>query len=126
MIDLLTCEVIRDEIAPDFPWTYIGLPHDGESITMPCILLDIRGDALVGGPLQRGALTVAVMSQADDSTVAEHIELVQEVTTAIKGVTGSGSAIQIYGVVATSSEAQNTERHWITNLQFTLGYGPQP
>jgi hypothetical protein len=126
MIDLLTCEVIRDEIAPDFSGVYIGLPHDGESITMPCILLDLRGDALVGGPLQRGALTVAVMSQADDSTVAEHIELVQEVTNAIKGVTGSGFAIQIYGVVATSSEAQNTERHWITNLQFTLGYGPQP
>lgn len=126
MIDLLTCEVIRDEIAPDFAGTYIGLPHDGDSITMPCVLLDLRGDALLGSPLQRGALTTAVMSQADDSTVAEHIELVQQVTNAIKGVTGSGSAVQIYGVVATSSEAQNTERHWITNLQFTLGYGPQP
>ena len=126
MIDLLTCEVIRDEIAPDFPGIYIGLPHDGESITMPCVLLDLRGDALVGGPLQRGALTVAAMSQADESTVQQHIELVQQVTDAIKGVTGEGSAIQIYGVVATSSEAQNTERHWITNLQFTLGYGPQP
>lgn len=126
MIDLLTCEVIRDEIALEFPGVYIGLPHDGDSITMPCVLLDLRGDALVGGPLQRGALTTAVMSQADDSTVAEHIELVQQVTNAIKSVTGSGSAVQIYGVVATSSEAQNTERHWITNLQFTLGYGPQP
>jgi len=125
VIDLLTCEVIRDEIAPDFPSVYIGLPHDGDSITMPCILLDLRGDALVGGPLQRGALTVAVMSQADDSTVAEHIELVQQATTAIKACTGAGSAVQIYGVVATSSEAQNTERHWITNLQFTMGYGPQ-
>ena len=125
MIDLLTCEVIRDEIAPDFPGVYIGLPHDGDSITMPCILLDLRGDALVGGPLQRGALTVAAMSQADDSTIAEHIALVQQVTDAIKGVTGAGSAVQVYGVVATSSEAQNTERHWITNLQFTLGYGPQ-
>lgn len=125
MIDLLTCEVIRDEIAPEFPGVYIGLPHDGNSITMPCVLLDLRGDALVGGPLQRGALTTAVMSQADDSTVTEHIELVQQVTTAIKSVTGAGAAVQIYGVVATSSEAQNTERHWITNLQFTLGYGPQ-
>lgn len=126
MIDLLTCEVIRDEIAPDFAGVYIGLPHDGDAITMPCVLLDLRGEALVGGPLQRGALTVAVMSQADDSTVQQHIDLVGEVTAAIKAVTGSGSAIQIYGVVATSSEAQNTERHWITNLQFTLGYGPQP
>lgn len=125
MMDLLTCEAIRDEIAPDFSGVYIGLPHDGDSITMPCVLLDLRGDALVGGPLQRGALTAAVMSQADDSTVAQHIELVQQVTDAIKGVTGTGSEVQIYGVVAVTSENQNTERHWITNLQFTLGYGPQ-
>jgi hypothetical protein len=126
MMDLLTCEVIRDEIAPDFDGVYIGLPHDGDSITMPCVLLDLRGDALVGGPLQRGALTAAVMSQTDDSTVAQHIELVQQITDAIKGVTGTGSEVQIYGVVAVTSENQNTERHWITNLQFTLGYGPQP
>lgn len=125
MIDLLTCEVIRDEIAPDFAGVYIGLPHDGDSITMPCALLDLRGEALVGGPLQRGSLTVAAMSQTDDSSVQQHIDFVAELTAAIKGVTGAGSAVQIYGVVATSSEAQNTERHWITNLQFTLGYGPQ-
>lgn len=124
MIDLLTCETIRDEITGDFPGVYIGLPHDGENITMPCVLLDLRGDALVGGPLQRGSLTAAVMQQTDDSTIAEHIELVQQVTNAIKSVTGTGSEIQIYGVVAVTSENQNTERHWITNLQFTLGYGP--
>jgi len=125
MIDLLTCEVIRDEITPGFPGVYIGLPHDGDTITMPCVLLDLRGDALVGGPLQRGAFTAAVMHQADDSTVAEHIELVQQITDAVKSVTGAGSQIQIYGVVAVTSENQNTERHWVTNLQFTLGYGPQ-
>jgi hypothetical protein len=126
MIDLLTCELIRDAIAGDLPGVYIGLPHDGDSITMPCTLLDLRGEAVVGGPLQRGALTAAVMSQADDSTVEQHIELVQDVTDAIKGVTITGEAVQIYGVVATGSEAQNTERHWVTNLLFTLGYGPQP
>ena len=126
MIDLLTCQAIRDAIAPDFAGVYIGLPHDGDKITLPCVLLDLRGDALLGGPLERGTLTAAVMNQADDSTVEDHIELVRNVTEAIKTVTVPGSGVQIFGVVATASEAQNTERHWITNLQFTMGYGPQP
>ena len=126
MIDLLTCEVIRDEIAAELPGVYIGLPHDGEQITMPALLLDLRGDSVVGSPLQRGTLTAAAMQQADDSTPAEHVTFVQAVVDAIKACTGAGTAVQIYGVVPTSSEAQNTERHWVTNLAFTLGYGPQP
>lgn len=126
MIDLLTCEVIRDEIAGDFPGVYIGLPHDGEAVEMPCFLLDLRGDSVVGSPLQRGTLTGAVMHQVDESTVEDHVQLVRAIRDRLTTVTGTGSAVQVFGVVPTSSESQNTERHWITNLAFTMGYSPQP
>jgi hypothetical protein len=125
MIDLLTCEVIRDEIAPSFASFYIGLPHDNEEIQFPAILMDLRGDSVVGSPLQRGTLTAAVMHQADDSTVEEHIEAVRAVRDALANVTGSGSSVQIFGSVPTSSETENTERIWSTNLAFTMGYAPQ-
>ena len=34
--------------------------------------------------------------------------------------------VQIYGYVSKSSDNVNEERHWNTNLTYTLGYGPKP
>jgi len=54
------------------------------------------------------------------------VQLVRAIRDRLCTVTGAGTAVQIFGVVPTSSENQNTERHWITNLAFTVGYSPQP
>jgi hypothetical protein len=127
MIDLVMCEAIQATLQAELgTGVYVGLPHDNERITFPCVLLDLRGSSLLKSPLWTGQLTAAVGHQADDSTVEEHAELVAQVSTILNDLTITSDAVQLYGIVSKSSDNVNQERHWNTNLVYTMGYGPKP
>jgi glycerol-3-phosphate responsive antiterminator len=100
------------------------LQHDAEEIQLPAVVLECSGDSLLNSPLVTGQLTVAVLSQADDSTIFQHMERVQAVGAAINALQLVDEAVNLYGIISTGSEAQNTERHWVTNLKYKAGFGP--
>lgn len=124
-LDLAMCDAIRNSLQDAFPTTFVGLPHDNERITMPCIILDLQGNSLLSSPLWTGQLSVAVAQQADDSTVAQHIAFVKEVSDFLTNLEIDSDAVQLYGIVSKSSDGNNTERHWSTTLTSTIGYGPK-
>jgi hypothetical protein len=124
-LDLAMCDAIRNSLLDAFPTTYIGLPHDNDRITMPCIILDLKGNSLVNSPLWTGQLSVMVAQQADDSTVAQHIEFVKEVSGFLTNLEIDSDAVQLYGIVSKTSDGNNSERHWSTTLTSTIGYGPK-
>lgn len=123
-LDLATCDAIRSKLQDAFPDAFIGLPHDNERITFPAIILDLRGSSLLSSPLWTGQLSIAVTQQADDSTAQQHIDFVAAVASEMDGITLDSDVVQLYGIVSKSSEGQNTDRHWITTLTYTIGYGP--
>jgi len=124
MIDLLFVEAIRGALSAEFPDLHILLQHDAEEIQLPAVVLECSGDSLLNSPLVTGQLTVAVLSQADDSTIFQHMERVQAVGAAINALQLVDEAVNLYGIISTGSEAQNTERHWVTNLKYKAGFGP--
>lgn len=125
-LDLAMCDAIRNSLQTAFPLVYVGLPHDGTRITMPAILLNLQGNSLLNSPLWTGTLTVGIGQQADDTTVEQHITFVKAVSDFMETLEINSDAVQIYGIVSKSSDNVNEERHWNTNLTFTLGYGPKP
>lgn len=125
-LDLAMCDAIRNSLQDAFPTTFVGLPHDNERITMPCIILSLNGNSLLNSPLWTGQLTVAVAQQADESTVAEHIAFVKDVSDFLTNLEIDSDAVQLYGIISKSSDGANTERHWATTLTSTIGYGPKP
>jgi len=125
MIDLLFTEAVQAALEPQFPGIYVGPVHDNREIDSPSVTLDMRSDALVGGPLYRGTLTANVTSQADDATPGEHQTFVQTVDAALKDLDLSGSAVTLYGIVASSVEAQRSGRQWTSVLSYIVGFGPQ-
>ena len=125
-LDLAMCDAIRESLQTAFPDVYVGLPHDGNRITMPAILLNLQGNSLLNSPLWTGTLTIGIGQQADDTTVEEHIAFVKAVSEFMDTLEIDSDSVQIYGFVSKSSDNVNEERHWNTNLTFTLGYGPKP
>ena len=123
-LDLATCDAFRAKLAESFSDAFIGLPHDNERITFPAIILNLQGNSLLNSPLWTGQLSVAITQQADDSTAQQHIDFVAEVAAALDGVTLDSDVVQLYGIISKTSENQNTDRHWITTLTYTIGYGP--
>ena len=93
---------------------------------MPAILLNLQGTSLLNSPLWTGTLTVAIGQQADDTTVEQHIAFVKQVSEFMDTLEIDSDVVQIYGYVSKSSDNVNEERHWNTNLTYTLGYGPKP
>jgi hypothetical protein len=125
-LDLAMCEAIRGSLQTAFPDVFVGLPHDHERITMPAILLNLQGNSLLNSPLWTGTLTIGIGQQADDTTVDQHIAFVKQVSDFMDTLEIDSDVVQIYGFVSKSSDNVNEERHWNTNLTFTLGYGPKP
>jgi hypothetical protein len=124
MIDLLFVEAIRAALSAEFPDLHILLQHDAEEIQLPAVVLECSGDSLLNSPLVTGQLTVAVLSQADDSTIYQHMERVQAVGAAMNALQLVDEPVNLYGIISTGSESQNTERHWVTNLKYKAGFGP--
>jgi hypothetical protein len=125
-LDLAMCEAIRTSLETAFPDVFVGLPHDHARITMPAILLNLQGNSLLNSPLWTGTLTIGIGQQADDTTVEQHIAFVKDVSDFMDTLEIDSDVVQIYGFVSKSSDNVNEERHWNTNLTFTLGYGPKP
>jgi hypothetical protein len=46
------------------------------------------------------------------------------VDAAMRSLVVSSAAVQVYGVVAQTTENTREERHWRTNLSYTIGFGP--
>lgn len=122
MIDLILIQQIAAALRDAFPDIYIGGQHENTPITLPAVLLDIKSEGVVGGPLNRGTLTAEVTSQADESNPADHGGLVRQISNAIIALTGSEDQIKIAGVVYNSSDSFRAERHFQTNVQFIVGY----
>ena len=123
-LDLATCDAIRAKLQDAFPAVFVGLPHDNERITFPAIVLNLQGSSLLNSPLWTGQLSIGVMQQADDSTAQQHMDFVAQVAAEMDGITLDSEVVQLYGIISKSSDGQNTDRHWITTLTYTIGYGP--
>jgi hypothetical protein len=125
MVDAFLAEAIADKLRTQFPNVYVGLPQDDGRITMPAVVLELRSDFVLGSPLERGHLTVLVSSQADDSTPEEHATFVKAVGDYMRTITITSNVVQLYGIVAATSDQQHAERHWQTPLAFTVGFSPK-
>jgi hypothetical protein len=123
-LDLATCDAFRAKLQDAFPDVFVGLPHDNERITFPAIVLNLQGSSLLNSPLWTGQLSIGVMQQADDSTAQLHIGFVALVAAEMDGIALDSDVVQLYGIISKTSENQNTDRHWITTLTYTIGYGP--
>jgi len=123
-LDLATCAAFQTKLQEAYPSLFVGLPHDNERITFPAIVLNLQGSSLLNSPLWTGQLSLAAMQQADDSTAQQHIDFVAGIAAEMDGITLDSDVVQLYGIISKTSENQNTDRHWITTLTYTIGYGP--
>jgi len=124
MIDLPLCQAIREKIAPEFPDVFIGVPHEPQSITIPAFILNLSGEAVVGGPLVRGSLEVTVMTSSNEYTTQQHADLVRDVAEAVRDIVLESDVVELYGVVPTSTKSETDGNHFQTILTFIVGYGP--
>jgi len=124
MIGGILAAAIADALKAEFPDVYVGEPQDNERVTSPAILLQLRSDSVVGSPLGRGQLTVIAVSQADDTTPADHIQFVANVDSFMRTISITSTVVQLAGIVAVSDDSAHAERHWQTPLQYIVGFSP--
>jgi hypothetical protein len=123
MKDIALARTIREILSAAFDEVYVGSPVDAGVISMPAILLDIHSTSTVGSLLYRGTLTVAVNSIAETATEEEHRTLSEQVDASVrnlKGISGYGSTLS--GIVATNVSNRPVERHWVTMMEYTVGF----
>lgn len=125
MIDGVFAAAVQDALSLLLPGVYIGEPQDDLPIPSKCVLMELQSDIVVGSPLQRGMLTLNVCSQADDFTKAQHATFTAAVDSAMRTLGLVSNAVQLYGVVAQSTDNLRDERHWRTSLPYTVGFGPK-
>ena len=124
MIDGILSLEIQTALSAALSGVYVGVAQDDQPIPEQAVLMDLSSDVVVGSPLQRGTLTLAACSQADDFTVQENIDFAGAVDAAMRTLTISSASVQLYGVVPQSTDNTREERHWRTNLVYTIGFGP--
>jgi hypothetical protein len=126
MIDGVFSAAVQAALSLELPGVYIGEPQDNESIPSQAVLMELQSDVVVGSPLQRGTLTLNVVSQADDFSKADQAEFTAAVDAAMRSLVLDSDAVQLYGVVAQSTDNLREERHWRTSLPYIVGFGPKP
>lgn len=121
MIDLQISKVLSDRLRAEFD-VYVGAPLASESIVLPAILLEIDSDIVLGSPLQRGSLKVAVQSSADDSTAEAHAAFAAAVDAFLRAQEIDDSGLRMWPPVASRSANSVTDRHWETQAEYTIGF----
>jgi hypothetical protein len=125
MIDGIFSEAVQAALSLALPGVYVGEPQGNAPIPSQSVLMELQSDIVVGSPLQRGTLTLNVLSQADDFTKADQAAFVAAVDAAMRSLTLDSDAVQLYGVVAQSTDNLREERHWRTSMPYIVGFGPK-
>jgi len=126
MIDGILSEAVQAALSLALPGVYVGEPQDDQPIPSQAVLMELQSDIVVGSPLQRGTLTLNVISQADDFSKADQAAFASAVDAAMRSLTLDSDAVQLYGVVAQSTDNLREERHWRTSMPYIVGFGPTP
>lgn len=124
MIDGIFSEAVQAALSLVLPGVYVGEPQDDQPIPSQAVLMELQTDIVVGSPLQRGTLTLNVVSQADDFSKADQAAFASAVDAAMRTLVLTSDAVQLYGVVAQSTDNLREERHWRTSMPYTVGFGP--
>ena len=124
MTDGIFSEAVQAALSLALPGVYVGEPQDDQPIPSQSVLMELQSDIVVGSPLQRGTLTLNVLSQADDFSKADQAAFATAVDVAMRSLTLDSDAVQLYGVVAQSTDNLREERHWRTSLPYIVGFGP--
>lgn len=126
MIDGVFSAAVQAALSLALPGVYVGEAQDDRPIPAKAVLMELQSDVVVGSPLQRGNLTLSVCLQADDFTRADQATFASQVDAAMRNLVLVSQAVQLYGVVAQSTDNLRDERHWRTSLPYTVGFGPTP
>lgn len=124
MTDGVFSAAVQAALSLLLPGVYVGEPQDDQPIPAQAVLMELQTDIVLGSPLQRGTLTLNVISQADDFSKADQAEFAAAVDAAMRTLTLDSDAVQLYGVVAQSTDNLREERHWRTSMPYTVGFGP--
>lgn len=123
MIDLLLVNAIAAALREEFPDVFVGASMENVDIQLPAIMVEMKSDAVVGGPLYRGTMTISVATQADDSTPQSHASFTDEVGTFVKSLALT-SPVKMCGTVYQNFDTSRNERHWISTMNFIVGFTP--
>jgi hypothetical protein len=126
MIDQFFVSAVAAALETALPGVFIGAQHTRDEIVLPAVLLKLESDAVVGGPLFRGTLEAAIVSHGVDSTTADHAQLVRDLDDAMRNLTFDSDAVELYGVVPTSSIPSIDNNQWHSSLSYIVGFGPKP